>query len=1085
MSRPISAFTRIGVFAAALALTLPAFALAAGTPPQTAEQLAREYNDALATDPGMIFLQVGDVDPLKDPFPFPPTAVQEAYRSASGRDYYLVQFQSALSVEKLNELKGDGWEFLNYVPNNAYIVRLDGARAASQIEGNAAIRWSSRYHGGFKVSPELLAGTTAETQLTVVVDVWPGEDRKELARKLIEDHGVTVLRAPDYVSFPRLYASMPASKVGEIAAYNEVRYLSPFLEAQLRNDSATGVCQSGVAGPAAGTRTIWDKGLHGEGQVIGHIDGKISQTTCYMSDVNPIGPTHRKLVYYAGSAGADAHGTHTAATAAGKNSSGSLSNAGHAYEAKIAHSTIPSETTNALENLLTTHHNNGARVHTNSWGNDGSTSYTIWCNDIDDYTWNNEDDLVVFAATNMATLKTPENAKNVLAVGATNKPIFNDHGSGGTGPTSGTNARRKPEIYAPGVSTVSATTSACATTTMTGTSMACPAITGCAALVRQYFMDGYYPTGAAVPGDSYTPTGALIKAMLLNGTVDMTGISDYPSNQEGWGRLLLDNVLFFTGEARRLWWVDKKKALSQGIAQSATDSYVFTVASTSEPLKVTMVWNDPPAAVGASFPMINNLDLEVQSPGGTVYKGNVFSGGVSTTGGTADIHNNVEMVLVNSPAVGAWTVRVIGTTVNALYSPLPYSLVATANIVPGNRGALGVGAPKYSCSALAGLTLVDGNGPSGAATVTLSSTSGDSQSFSLTETSTAVYSGTAQLGPGAPVPADGILQVAHGDTVTVSYNDADTGSGPETITTTFTMDCLGPAISGVAFTNITDTSARMTFNSNEPITGNARAALTCGGTTFTGAVTLVSGSSYRADFTGLAGGTTYRAHIAASDSVGNATMEDNSGSCFAFTTMIKQTDLLADFQDNGAPGTGSADGFTVTTPTSSVQWTLGTNANAHSPNHAFAVTDHSAAQDSQLISPSFAVPAEGGQLTFWHTFNFETNWDGGVIEYRLNGAGSWIDAGSLITSGGYNGTLSTSAANPLSGRPAWTGGTIGPMTMVTVNLNSLAGNNVQMRWRIGADSSIGATGWVVDDIEVFRFVNPSSGVADQEWRLFE
>lgn len=1080
MSRQSSSFARLRVLAAAVALALPLTPYASSQEPQSAEQLAAEYNDALATDPGMIFLQVGEVDPLRDAFHFEPSVEQTAERSASGRDYFLVQFHSALSVEKLNELKGDGWEFLNYVPNNAYIVRLDGARSASQIEGNAAIRWSSRYHGGFKVSPELLAGTTPETQLTVVVDVWPGEDRKELARKLIEDHGVTVLRAPDYVSFPRLYVNMPASKVGEIAGYNEVRYLSPFLEAQLRNDSATGVVQSGAAGPAAGTRTIWDKGLHGEGQVIGHIDGKIAQGSCYVTDTNPIGPTHRKLVYYAGAAGSDGHGTHTAGTSAGKNSSGSLTNAGHAYEAKIAHSTIPSETTNALENLLTTHRNNGARVHTNSWGNDGSTSYTIWCNDIDDYTWNNEDDLVIFAVTNTLTLKTPENSKNVLAVGATDKPNFNQHGSGGAGPTSGTNARRKPEIYAPGVSTVSASTAACGTSSQTGTSMACPAITGCAALVRQYFMDGYYPTGAAVPGDSYTPTGSLIKAMLLNGTVDMTGITGYPSNQEGWGRLLLDNVLFFSGEARRLWWVDKRKALSQGIAQGATDSYVFTVSSTAEPLKVTMVWNDPPAAVGASFPMINNLDLEVQSPGGSIYKGNVFTSGVSSTGGTADIHNNVEMVLVNSPEVGAWTVRVIGTTVNALYSPLPYSVVATASIVPGNRGALGIGAPAYSCSGLAALTLVDGNGPSGSATVTLSSTSGDSQSFTLTETSTAVYSGTAQLGPGAPVAADGILQVANGDTVTVAYNDADTGSGPETIQTTFTMDCVGPAISNVAFSNITDTSARMTFNANEAVTGNAQAALTCGGTTHTGTITLVSPGSYRADFTGLSAGTTYRARISANDAVGNNTVEDNSGACHQFTTMLKQTDLLADFQDSGAAGTGSADGFTVTTPVSTVQWTLGTNANAHSPNHAFAVTDHSAAQDSQLTSPSFSVPAEGGTLTFWHTFNFETNWDGGVIEYRLNGAGAWIDAGSLITSGGYNATLNTSAANPLTGRPAWTGGAIGPMTQVNVNLNPLAGNNVQMRWRIGADSSIGATGWVVDDIEVFRLVNPTSTVGN-DW----
>lgn len=63
---------------------------------------------------------------------------------------------------------------------------------------------------------------------------------------------------------------------------------------------------------------------------------------------------------------------------------------------------------------------------------------------------------------------------------------------------------------------------------MTGTSMACPAVSGL--LVRQYFT--FYPTGAAVPANSFT-IGTLIRAVLLNSTVDMTGISGYPSNQVG------------------------------------------------------------------------------------------------------------------------------------------------------------------------------------------------------------------------------------------------------------------------------------------------------------------------------------------------------------------------------------------------------------------------------------------------------------------------------------------------------------------------------------------------------------------------
>ena len=45
--------------------------------------------------------------------------------------------------------------------------------------------------------------------------------------------------------------------------------------------------------------------------------------------------------------------------------------------------------------------------------------------------------------------------------------------------------------------------------------MACPAVTGSAALVRQYFEDGFYPTGAANAPDGFNPSAALVKAAEL------------------------------------------------------------------------------------------------------------------------------------------------------------------------------------------------------------------------------------------------------------------------------------------------------------------------------------------------------------------------------------------------------------------------------------------------------------------------------------------------------------------------------------------------------------------------------------------
>jgi subtilisin family serine protease len=56
-----------------------------------------------------------------------------------------------------------------------------------------------------------------------------------------------------------------------------------------------------------------------------------------------------------------------------------------------------------------------------------------------------------------------------------------------------------------------------------GTSMAAPVVTGSVTLVRQYFVDGFYPSGAKEAADAYTPSGPLVKAALLGGASNMLG----------------------------------------------------------------------------------------------------------------------------------------------------------------------------------------------------------------------------------------------------------------------------------------------------------------------------------------------------------------------------------------------------------------------------------------------------------------------------------------------------------------------------------------------------------------------------------
>ena len=165
--------------------------------------------------------------------------------------------------------------------------------------------------------------------------------------------------------------------------------------------------------------------------------------------------------------------------------------------------------------------------------------------------------------------------------------------------------------------------------------MACPAVAGAGALARQYFEEGWYPTGTPVPEDSLSPSGALVKATLLNSTVDMTGVAGYPSDLEGWGRTLLENALFFANDARRLAVLENLRT-ADGLSTDDDAAYPLFVEGTQETLKITLVYTEPAAALLASLATVNDLDLEVRSPSGTLYLGNVMnlSTGVSTTGGS-------------------------------------------------------------------------------------------------------------------------------------------------------------------------------------------------------------------------------------------------------------------------------------------------------------------------------------------------------------------------------------------------------------------------------------------------------------------
>ncbi len=152
-----------------------------------------------------------------------------------------------------------------------------------------------------------------------------------------------------------------------------------------------------------------------------------------------------------------------------------------------------------------------------------------------------------------------------------------------------------------------------------------------------------------------------------------------------------------------------------------------------------------------------------------------------------------------------------------------------------------------------------------------------------------------------------------------------------------------------------------------------------------------------------------------------------------------------------------------------------TTTSSHSPTHSWFVAEPPTVSDQQLtLTPTISLPAGSSNisLSFWHIWSFEfggtSYYDGGVLEYSTDGGATWIDAGSLITQNGYGGVISSAFNNPLGGRNAWVAASPGNPTYVqtVVNLSSLAGQTIKFRFRMGSDSSVGSTGWNVDDIQI-------------------
>jgi len=161
------------------------------------------------------------------------------------------------------------------------------------------------------------------------------------------------------------------------------------------------------------------------------------------------------------------------------------------------------------------------------------------------------------------------------------------------------------------------------------------------------------------------------------------------------------------------------------------------------------------------------------------------------------------------------------------------------------------------------------------------------ETITLTETgaATAQFAATLPTAGGAAVPGDGILQVASGDILTVTYHDVnDDNGGQVNVFKDAVADCAGPGLTNIRVTDVTDDSAIVRWDSDELSTSRVEWGTTPALGTVVTDGTLVSAHALTLRPILECGKVYFR--VSSTDAQGNVRVADIGGSPYALSAGI-------------------------------------------------------------------------------------------------------------------------------------------------------------------------------------------------------
>lgn len=286
--------------AAALSLALGVVAqsasaatvVAAAQPSPDAIEAARDQSN-------MIILQAGVFDPLTQQLDA--RAVGAATNTASG--YAIVQFQAG-RLDERKALVARGVQFLGYVPNNAYYVRLNGV-TLDEINRTTAVRWAGALAPALKLSPSLWqnqrvdsAARQEDGRYEVRIDAFAGVHAEAIVAALEKAVPGLVItaRSERAEAAPYVRASVGLASLDTLlkaaTAIDGVVFVSPWMPTTTQNSGSIGAIQGNDvsacagSGPVCGPTPLWDHQITGTGQIAAVADSGTSPNAAWFATLD-------------------------------------------------------------------------------------------------------------------------------------------------------------------------------------------------------------------------------------------------------------------------------------------------------------------------------------------------------------------------------------------------------------------------------------------------------------------------------------------------------------------------------------------------------------------------------------------------------------------------------------------------------------------------------------------------------------------------------------------------------------------------------------------------------------------------------